>query len=55
MAGQYLAQLKSAPTVAKPDPIDDKAVTKIDASKQTAKGGRLPNMATYSPSPNLSP
>jgi murein DD-endopeptidase MepM/ murein hydrolase activator NlpD len=44
MAGQYLAQLKSAPTVAKPDPLDDKG-SKVDASKQTAREGRQPAVA----------
>jgi hypothetical protein len=49
LAGQYVAQLKNAPKVAKPDAIDDNRSTKVDAGKrETAKEGRQPNVAARS-------
>jgi murein DD-endopeptidase MepM/ murein hydrolase activator NlpD len=41
MAGQYLAQLKSAPTAGKPDAPDDKHASKVETTKE----GRQPAVA----------
>ncbi|MBN9086235.1 MAG: peptidoglycan DD-metalloendopeptidase family protein [Reyranella sp.] len=49
LAGQYVAQLKNAPKVAKPDAFDDNHASKVDAGKrETAKEGRQPNVAARS-------
>jgi len=46
LAGQYLAQLKNAPKVNKPDAPDDKRAQKVEADpRETSKGGPAANVA----------